>query len=749
MERIMAYDEMGNFEKKSQGICFLGGFSGEVSEYKVFVKELEDELQQLCNDFNKSLLRSAGYEVVYPASLHMSADCFFEKDRANKYSVVKFLKNDKISQAQKRTLVSRAEKCICDFMEKKNLRMFCFVDPYIGEYRLANLSSSNVGDLSRGANLYEYMLEQSIFDQLFYSIGGIGDKVFLEVATRIVENQGGDLENLYDTFLGNSRSSVTNTSTIKTAIFTKLREGIPFDADIVLNVRSANYGNTSAVLQDNKKPTTPCLYAADIICAFIRWKLQEKFGLNKDSVCNTITSKGLLEIAQEHNIEFRINDDCDDLFNRMVTSVRNCEVQKYYESMHELLTSNSIYTEFYEKYWMAKLDRHMQEELQKIEYRNKFWSKIPEYITCIERMMRSDDIQYEKGLFIAKKMSQLLKEMDDYASQEATLFHLYDIILSGLNHRGETEGVITYIDKCAMLISRVGGEEIISHSLRVIQYYFNTFEYQKALDAGLAMVEPVNELKKAYIKCARYSVNLSKSISGNSNDVSKIKLPLAGKVFSSVGQAYAFMNQYSNAKRYFLKALDEFEKGSGNERITMGHLLHLYIEKGKRNAYELQANQYFGSNNLSAQLKKVLIHKGNAFPLFVYVKAFNKFYAKDIAYKELLKKVVGEIENYNGKEHPWELIYSNVYQAIMKSGLVAEEYSFLRDRAANCIECASTTIRIIQIGNQYLCNGKKDISLFNQEDMMLIKKCIHGDVENMDVPELCHELEKILTYMYR
>lgn len=62
---------------------------------------------------------------------------------------------------------------------------------------------------------------------------------------------------------------------------------------------------------------------------------------------------------------------------------------------------------------------------------------------------------------------------------------------------------------------------------------------------------------------------------------SRSGLEWLGKMYSSLGQAYAFSEQYVDAEQCFRKAMDEFNT-EANKLRTLGYLLHAILLPGRR-----------------------------------------------------------------------------------------------------------------------------------------------------------------------
>ncbi len=443
--------------------------------------------------------------------------------------------------------------------------------------------------------------------------------------------------------------------------------------------------------------------------------MQEKFGINAETRKNKVNPEGLIDFCNGNireisvPIQIRIYDESDSLFRQMVTAVKSGELDKYYAIKYELMVSDGLYKEFYLKYWALQLEEYMQTRLlSRKEYVKKIQSLMSEYLSYTVGFMGPRETAYEKGLFVAEGLVAIITgaEFNDYRDRNKTLFCLYDVILRGYNHRGAISASKKYIEKCEEYKGFVGIEEYIEHTLRTIQFYFNSLQFGEALEAGIFLCDIIKQLKQVYKTFYENSSLITQMIVDDDNPLADIKLPLAGKVFSSIGQAYGFNNKYSSSLRFFRKALNEFDINSEDYRITMSHALHVLIAGGRKKEYEEQAVIYFGTIGLWEQMEAAFKGK-NAFALFVYVKAFNIFYAKEKGNLYILIELLKRLGNSDwlknndikDREHPWELIYKNLYEAVLKQkkSICPDDYENLKERALTCIAHPDATIKVIQI----------------------------------------------------
>lgn len=149
---------------------------------------------------------------------------------------------------------------------------------------------------------------------------------------------------------------------------------------------------------------------------------------------------------------------------------------------------------------------------------------------------------------------------------------------------------------------------------------------------------------------------------------------------------------------------------------------------------------------------------GNSFMILIFIKAFNIFYAKDRSNLEILQDMVERIQilDRNG-EHPWELIYKNLYECILKqkANLKIEDYIELREKALLSVEKADVTIKMIQMNAKMTflkeeenCEDYFAIDVLNEYEIKTgMKFC--PNIQEMTFEELKEYLDTKITYAYR
>lgn len=765
MARIIALDEMGDFENRKNGVRFVGGYTCEVNNREIELMKIEQFLKNCCLRFNDGYVRDKHleYHIVYPNSFHGSGDVFFkmnpfydEKKNTRKWMKLPPKLNDDYLEAKKEFHFFLQKEVSCYF-NRNNYQIFAFIYPYIKDEYIEQIGETNLFDMNQGSNLYERMAILSLYNQVFYYVGEEAQEYDFEIATRTLNYRNASDENMYQVYInkaGQKKSSITNTSTFKTAfsimLYEKQKNKKYQDARYFFHVASVNYNN-------ERVRTTPFLYLADIACGCIRTCIQKKFMIGINTKVNRITSNGLLQIMRERGYQFRIYGMPEIYFRSMIEAVKNVQIAEYFANQYELNHMEEDYKILYINYWEKKLSEHFEKIFRdNDDYRQLFYNRMSLYYAEIEQYMGYRQVSYEKGMYIASQMRTCVERSGDFQEKGKYLFRLNDVILRGHSHRGAIDRIKECIIECEKYKNYVDAEEYVTHSLRVLNFYFNAMDYQQVLISGLSMVKLVLYMKKAYKMVQDMSQELSLEIIRSSNITVNVNYIVSGRLYSIIGQAYGFLKQYENAKHYFEMALKEFTNDTANYSITLSYYLHLMIAHKKQEAYERLAVKYFGGKMTLVEQLAYVAEKDD-YALFVYIKAFRVFYAKDTKYYGILEELLGLIQHRKTDCHPWELIYKNLYESVLSLKTIEglEKYEYLKNRAIDCIRYPDSTIIMIQMAFEAEQIADSDSGAYQKMavdyfDKERIKSSRYfGEViDNITFRKMMEIFKEKITYMY-
>ncbi len=749
MIRVISLDETGVFEGRGEDIRFIGCVVADVEDYDAAKKELNGYLKRACQSFNDSECKPLGYHIRYPESVHGSHITYYKRvGDGNEYEEIKRIDDEMKAKAGK--FVAYYRRKVIDYIKEHNYKVCIFLDPYTASDSKMSEEGmgTNITNIESGANLYERMAVLAIYNQVFYSLDDMPEKFHFDLATRTLKTND-ELSVMYETFTtgGTTLSEVTNTSTYKTALATMLYEkGINKNIDFDFSVRSVNY--------KNKYETTPFTYMVDITCGYIRKVFRDKLSGNNISV---LDSDVLLNIENELNglfkIEIGVYTKVEALYRKLIENMQNNNIVDMYSLMYDIEKSKDKYSSYYIKKWLKKAEEIFKEGLCCEKHKqNIFKRESLEYAVITEGYMGIREEAYDKGLYIAKKLKEIVEGLGDYGTKYAMLFKLNDIIMRGYNHRGDICEVKKYIAACDKYKTFVTADEYAGHMLRVIVFYFNALDYDKALLAAKKLEELVVELKSVYSKIADVSGEIAKDILDVNNQVVNDRMLLLGKVYSSLGQAYAFLGKYNEAANSFNKALNEFSAHKSNYNITLCHYMHLLIQMNNQVEYELKAEKYFESDVLSKQWENAKQY--GRFAVYLFVKAFKKFYAKNAAYDDVFDSMIEYVNCENDdSEHPWELIYKNVYDcAVLRN--VEKSYQCIATNSQRCVKNAEYTVLLIMINAKLNFMGMVDENTVIDKGLSAeeIKACRmfldKKDGDALYFKELKAAFDKKMTYEY-
>lgn len=776
-------DESGSFEIRQNEIRFVGGLSKVTDDHVSERNKLFKFLKGACDEFNKGLAeKKKPWRVKYPVSLHGMDNNVLLNERDGKKPDWKSMSSSQKNDYEKLTdaFKDHMEKGLINYLRENGYKLFCTVDTGQGKnYGVDNVYESNLLKLDVGANFYEAIAGEMLCNEIFYDIDGCYDRYYLELATRtapIKEKDLKEFQELYDTARNDEKSKdpyrgyITDKKYYNAFITAKIQESVEkYDTfsrcQFSFNVNPINYKDDKNAEKDAEKDAF--LYAADIVCGYIRNTLKKK----KPNAQYRYTSRMFLGVTQKEEISLHIYNKLMLMYQEMYENIEAVRLDQYYSLRYEIeqMEDEPYFADFYRKNWIAYLDQCIEDRLMKNkEFCMQIRDRMDGYIGFIQSFVRVDHPNYEKGLFIAERVAAIVHLLDIYSNKGKDLFELYDIILGCVNHRGATSESAIYVQKCDIYKRYVPLERYFEHILKVMQFYYNSFLYREEYVYNVCekQIDIVFQLKEMYGKAYDVSLSTVKGIVDTEESGQLPKSPLWGKFFSSAGQLCGFMHKFKEGYLCFEAALGEYRDGlvemgsqkdggryKGNYGISMCHYLHLLIENNDKTKYEELSRIYFGTGQLEQQLDRLLVQKGlgdiGPFGLFVYIKAFRVFYA-DEAHREIFRSLLDRLaglEKGNYNEHPWELIYKNVSEILMKyDDQGGFNKSFIENNTIDLLpeDKVEDTIKIIQLG--FRLNYGEHYEPTSVEKGICTRLGLMKDGDTVDA--LRSKLNEILTYEY-
>lgn len=756
--RIIGLDESGSFNYNSGEMNFIGGFAYDVEDIEQEKKNINQLFMGICEEFNRTVdddirkhvpNRGNNHKVVYPYSIHGSKMVFFKEGNLEKP-----VQRNQAGDRPKCFLKLLEERVVQYLSKQTNCKIYVFLD--INEIVGERKNVSNLFDLKQEQNLYNTMALQAVFNQVYYVMEDIQNKYCLEIATRTLPGEGGDLYAEVPNEEKDKEPHIVSTvqETYRAGINVFLREKncAKSSSEYKLHVRSAKY--TSSNKDKNgiircydtidEKELTPFQYMADIVCDYIRFLFKRyKDSDNNNAQYISIAKlkelnlssniKGIRHIRQIRNdlnlpvIEIRAFSKCDELLCAMIECIDNRDLVNYFDLVYDLENlDESVYIckEFYKNVWKAKAEKYLNSKFEDESNKKAWVSNILVDVSRIEKYLRGKD-EYEKGLYISleyialiSRFAQIFSSTDDMNNRNKALFRLHDCAMSGYSHRGSVIEVKEHMEACKRYERNISVEEKMVFINRCMSYYFNSLEIEK-------IFEKIQEVRQ----WTEQVENIYNNIFGNDDVISTLN----GKYFSSIGQAYAFLGEYDKSKENFEKALRCLEADAENYMITYSFYLHMLLEQGNRDEYQRNAERYFGTQNgLESMLEKIFEQDqdrwmiNNRFMLYVYIKAFNIFYSDDEFNRYILDSLLErllKIENnrvvsfHLDNIHPWELIYKHLLDSMIKlnccdinallngtadkNDKMVKYCIYVKDKVFNGIPNANWTIKLIQFNSRF------------------------------------------------
>jgi len=538
-----------------------------------------------------------------------------------------------------------------------------------------------------------------------------------------------------------------------------------------LNVKSINYNPNQALKQ-------AYLYLSDSVCTVLSFKNSKPY--DKD------IRKRMNSINHPQNNMFFYYEGLDDHYDKAVEAMLNGDIFTALSELYDgrYLSSPEV-KEYYRKKWYSLIEKKILKMLD--------GKALKDAIEALDRYRYSDNLVQKKLLYIHSFLEKAGEKVD---LEDRYKFKLADIGISAYTHIGDPLMAEHYYKKCGEYEDAVDHDEAERIRIRYITTLNDFLMFEIARDYALDLLginikrqpeEP--EKKRNFVKRAveKLLTGAGKKAKQSSETEQllrqmpeKVTRPNMYKALSSLGQTYAFLND-PLAEYCFLKSIQDI-KYAPDSSITQSFLLHRYIECGDEENYSKCASDYFaGRQSLNDQLT-YLIEEGSksreesprfslGYAMFVFIKAYYKFYKDIPENRELTKKLVyieetiGSIVS-NGKnlmkDHPWEIIYK--YSAMLARDIDDENASHAVSKNKKSAKTAvgshpgNIIRRVLDFG---------DIELLSQElhsDSKLQKyhrsiNALWSDLykdglflqrnpEDTTVEEKLVDLKHLFTYMY-
>lgn len=736
---VLSIDESGRFEKqineKKEDILFVGGIlfqnlndkNQEETRIKRFLIEITKEAQVEL----ERRYPNQKFDIKYPNSFHMGSVDLGEnipKSIIREFREFIYLK-------------------LVKFLKRNEYKIICYIRDMHEDYTSGRQNSNIIND-NKGGNLYERMVLQLIYNNIFYNLDTINEKeIVLNFATRKSAVSSDDFEainemnklggvRVKDPESGTVLYEFSNTLGYKSAIATKLRENpIKNCVNFDLNSYSINYK------KENKNPDS--LYLADIICGYLR----SKFDQSKQ----TYGIKSLMETIKKETGSYPIitiedKEEINSTYNKLIQAINNKDFIEALLYKYEIEYSNSKFSDYYSEYLVNPLE----ERIKSLFNRGDFSNYLYKLEILLSKSVDDESAKYNKAKYIIDYLWDIIESNEEVYNKirKNYIYQLADCTIRALNHQGcLAKDIEKYREKCESdeFKEYITIDEYINTQNRLATTYANSLMYEEALKVLEEPLELIEEVKE-------YKSDIASLVG------CKVRVDIIGKLYSSRGQFNAFLNRNIEAKECFEKALEEF---GGSNPVTEGYNLHNYICLGEKDLFRENLESLAEGVNWVRKVEKC----NDRYMLYIIIKGIYKLFMNELKIKDA-KKIKEAIDKKNKRnEHPWELIYRNLGLIFYELGEI-ELFKDYIDESINCIDKPVGTLLLIKYLNKFtkVLNLKEEYDEKEKYDNKIknlkkefVTKCldenedfknVFKDIENIEDSNLESYLLSKFTYMY-
>ncbi|MCD8109840.1 MAG: hypothetical protein LUE14_07040 [Clostridiales bacterium] len=285
----------------------------------------------------------------------------------------------------------------------------------------------------------------------------------------------------------------------------------------------------------------------------------------------------------------------------------------------------------------------------------------------LNRAMYQDSIHSSKYYYIFSNLWRFLTRHKEESREYRIAENL--LLASGIaccNHTGRSEQAMELFRILQSGSPDMPVSEYLSLINRIAVIYADAFDYQGAYDLISGNIAALEAVRETYRKIAAER-GMDVRAASRVTDLAR--------AYSAKGCYMTLLHMEKDEfgetpPDYFSKALDEFGDSIGNRRITISHMLHYAIEINDRELFEDYEKKYgyFRSDatgefdkSLSTLLEE-LLEKGDAYVLYVYLKAVHQFYLReaDGVFAETLRQSLSDQLLCFDRNHPMELVFRYV-----------------------------------------------------------------------------------------
>ena len=491
------------------------------------------------------------------------------------------------------------------------------------------------------------------------------------------------------------------------------------------------------------------LFLADSICSYIGFELK----LNNESSIFEVYDKVIKITQKDQNLVF-IYDEIDNYF---MDAWGAYEEGRIFDALSLVYDAGQIAGE-YAEFYKNRVFKYVENAIAALTDPKIFEKAVID----ISESIFTNNLSSEKLWYIYSVLEKMTEKGDCLYTQEdkkaGVLVRLWETGMAAASHTGNSEQALSYYDLCRSLFGYTGIDCILRLNNRLVVLLEDLFDWEAAEIRAKENVAYIERFMSIINEISPYNINNLRTIYGKS--ISQYARTLASR-------------RSHEAEPEFRKALEMFEKGTADYKITQSYLLHHYLDMGMYDEYEKEAIDYFnGYGNLDERLDYLLTlsEESNAiiskrYAFYVFFRGLFLMCQRDGLVPEALWQKINSMKFKTRKDgkaheiltigHPWELIYKYLIMlAVLKSDREYEEK--YQQHLEGCMSvCEKTITSVMMFGNIEILNLKKEKDCRDNESKKLCQylkthfNTFEGKSFNDNGDERFKELAQIFSFMYR
>ena len=345
---------------------------------------------------------------------------------------------------------------------------------------------------------------------------------------------------------------------------------------------------------------------------------------------------GYVTLSTPKSLEFRERSKCEELDGYLPISIGLFELLSRLDIIEETKNVEDIY-DIIDSIYGTKIYSFIMSDLKKrLENNVELKTKILESIEA-KYLAKNRDLRKLRWYF--KEIMPFIESLEETADTVTKLMFT-SVRLQDANHEGNPAKIEKYLadydEKRKKAIQLREFEIAADCELHLAVHYNDMFQFDKALD----------------------------TLSRNEFYFDSLKLPTLGKFYSSLGQNKSIQKNFNEAKCWFDKALEEFNKSEDREKaleIEQTSVYRLFNAlEGNDMEYPKMFSDFFGS---STEIAAKFAKENSVADQYKHHLLIRSLFSRnDLG--EFKAAYLAEKENWNFlPQHPWQLL--EFYRAML------------------------------------------------------------------------------------